>query len=228
MQAADNILKLRQLLEARLPHVRVGWREAPPALEAVPSGIPALDVLLEGGFPRGEFTEVVGTGDGSGSAQVLHALLRRVAADGQFLALVDGADSFDVQAEDRDTLSHLLWVRCTSADEAFKAADLLLRDRNFPLVVMDLKLNPATQLRKVSASVWYRWARLLEQNQTTVVIISPFSVVSGAACRVELDSRLGIETLSQSPAEVAGRLRFTLQRSATAAATDSGETRRTG
>lgn len=226
MAATDNILKLKQLLQERHPHIPVGWREAPAPQEAVASGVPGLDLLLEGGFPRGEFTELVGHGDGSGTAQVIHALLRRVARDGQFMALVDGADSFDLHAEEQDTLAHLLWVRCHNVVEAFKAADLLLRDRNFPLVIIDLKLNPASQLRKVSASTWYRWSRLMDHNQTTVVVVTPFSIVSGANCRVELDSRLGIETLSQSPAEVATRLRYTLQRAA--AVTNAAQFRQTG
>ena len=214
MAAIDNILKLKQLLQERHPRIPVGWREVPAPQEAVPSGVPGMDLLLEGGFPRGEFTELVGHGDGSGTAQVIHALLRRVARDGQFMALVDGSDSFDLHAEEQDTLAHLLWVRCKDAAEAFKAADLLLRDHNFPLLVIDLKLNPVVQLRKISASTWYRWARLMEHNQTTVIVVTPFSIVSGASCRVEMESRLGIETLSQSPAEVVARLRFTLQRAA--------------
>jgi hypothetical protein len=211
MQATGNIIELRQLLAGRFPHLRQGVAAPSPA-ETWATGVPSLDVLLRGGLPRGAFTELVGAGAGSGSAQVLHALLRQVAADGQFLALVDGADSFDVGAVESEVLSRLLWVRCSKAGEALKAADLLLRDRNFPLVVLDLKLSPATQLRKISSSTWYRFARLLEHNRTTVLVVTPFELVSGAACRVRVESALGLDELSRPPSELVSRLRFTLTR----------------
>ena len=215
MRATNNIVELRQLLAERFPHLRQGVA-VPAAVETRSSGVPALDAVLGGGLPRGEFTEIVAEGDGSGSAQVIHACLRQAAADGQFLVLVDGADSFDVTAVDPDILARLLWVRCTDASEAFKATDLLLRDRNFPLVILDLKLNPAGQLRKISGSVWHRYGRLIEQNRATVLVVTPFQFVSGAACRVRLESRLGLDALSKSPGSLIDELRFTLLRSATA------------
>lgn len=216
MRASGNIVELRQLLAEQFPHLRQGLAATPP-IETVPTGVPALDALLGGGLARGEFTELVGTTDGSGSAQVIHALLRRVAADGRFLALVDGTDSFDVGTVEPAVLAHLLWVRCGRADEALKAADLLLRDRNVPFVVMDLKLNPVAQLRRISSSTWYRYARLLELNQTTVLVVTPFQLVSGAGYRVRVEGELGIDALSRSPSNILSRLRFTLLRSAGAA-----------
>lgn len=216
MRATNNIVELRQLLAERFPHLRQGV-PVPAAIETRSCGVPELDAVLGGGLPRGEFTELVADGDGSGSAQIIHACLRQVAAEGQFLALVDGSDSFDVTAVDPVVLSRLLWVRCADASEAFKATDLLLRDRNFPLVILDLKLNPAAQLRKISGSVWHRYGRLIEQNRATVLVVTPFQFVSGAACRVRLESRLGLDALSKSPESVKSELRFTLLRSTAAA-----------
>ncbi|MEO8428218.1 MAG: hypothetical protein ABI651_13995 [Verrucomicrobiota bacterium] len=218
MPATTDILELRQLLAQRFPHLRTGARVAPPT-ETLATGVGAFDVLLEGGLPRGQFTELVGAGHGSGgsgSAQVIHSLLRRTAADGQFLALVDGADSFDVSAVEPDVLAHLLWVRCTNAGDALKAADLLLRDNNFPLVAIDLKLNSVGQLRKISSSIWYRLGRILEQSRTAVLVVTPHALVSGVAWRVQVESGLGIEALMQSPEELVPQLRFMVLRSALA------------
>jgi len=108
MRATGNIVELRRLLAERFPRVRNGFADALP-VDACPTGVAALDDLLGGGLPRGQLTELVGAGPGSGSVQVLHAWLRRVAADGQFLALVDGADGFDVDAVEPDALARLLW-----------------------------------------------------------------------------------------------------------------------
>lgn len=178
----------------------------------VTTGIAALDELLGGGWPKGKLSELVGIGAGSGSAQVIHALLHRVAAGGQFLALVDGMDSFDVDAVEVDALARLLWVRCTKTDEALKAADILLRDRNFPFVVVDLKLNSIAQLRKIQSSVWHRYRRLQEQNGTTLLVVTSTQLVGGAHCRVRVESKLGLEAITRPPVETAGQLRFDLLR----------------
>ena len=68
---------------------------------------------------------------------LLRALLRQSHRARQWMALIDGRDSFDPAGVEAPVLSRLFWVRCQTAEEALKAADLLLRDRNFPLVVLD-------------------------------------------------------------------------------------------
>lgn len=213
MKTSTTIVDLRKLLAERLPQTRLGLVTRKPA-DTVSTGVPSLDTLLGGGLPRGTFTELVASSNGSGSAEVLHELLRRVALDRQFLALVDGVGSFDPGAVDPGFLTRLLWVRCAKAAEALKATDLLLRDRNFPILVLDLKLNPWRELRAVPSSTWYRYGRLLEQNQTTVLVITPRELVSGAACRVAINSGLDIDALTQPRAELLSRLRFKLLRSA--------------
>ncbi len=208
MRAAATVVELRQLLSERFPQAhgtKRGWHRT-----VVATGLANFDALLGGGLPKGEISELVGTRPGSGSAQVIHALLRCAASDGQFLALVDGADSFDVDAVEHDVLSRLLWVRCAKVEEALKAADLLLRDRNFPLVVLDLKLNPLAQLRKIPSNVWHRFRRLLEQNGAAMLAVTPTPLIGGAVCRVRVECRAGIEALAQPPSEVLGQLHFEL------------------
>jgi hypothetical protein len=208
MQA--KVIELRQLLAERFPPSRSGIGVAGPNQAA--TGIEPLDTLLGGGLPRGEFTELIADEHGSGSAQVLHGWLQNVATQGHYLALIDGADSFDASVAEPEVLSRLLWVRCHKASEAVQAADLLLRDRNFPLIALDLKFNPPAQLRKIPSSVWHRFKRLLEQTQAAVLVIAPAPLVSGAACRVRLEGMLGVGDLHTPPAPE--RLRFTLLRQA--------------
>ena len=218
MPASGNIVELRRVLAERFPHASLTLERRKSGASRA-TGVPTLDELLGGGLPQGELTELVGAGEGSGSAQVLHAVLQRTASDGQFLALVDGADSFDVDTVEPDILARLLWVRCAQTEEALKAADLLLRDRNFPVVVLDLKLNPLAELRKISSSVWFRFRRLLEQNQTTFLVVTPHPLVGSAACRVQVESRLSLGALEQSPSVVLSQLQFALLRSAEKTAT---------
>jgi hypothetical protein len=208
MQA--KVIELRRLLAERFPPSRPGNGAVRPDVAA--TGLDGLDDLLGGGLPRGEFTELIAEGHGTGSGQVLHGWLQHVAAEGQYLALIDGTDTFDAAVEEPAVLSRLLWVRCRKAGEALQAADLLLRDRNFPLIALDLKLNPTAQLRKIPSSVWHRFKRLLEQTHAAVLVVTPAPLVSGAACRVRVESRLGVDALRQPPAPE--RLRFTLLRQA--------------
>jgi hypothetical protein len=205
--APTNIVDLQQLLRERLPRARLGFAPAAPRA-ALSTGVPTLDHVLEGGLPVGETAELTG----NGTAEVLHALLRQASADGRLVALVDGADSFDADAAEPAELARLLWLRCRTVAEAVGATDLLLRDRNFPLVVLDLKLNPAAQLRRLSGSVWHRFGRLRAQHRTTLLVFTAQPLVNGATVRVQLRREAALKCLEQSAAERLARLQFTVLR----------------
>jgi hypothetical protein len=223
MPTATNIVELRRLLAERHPHT-MGLRRTSLDRPVLGTGIPALDGVLHGGWPKGRLAELVGAGPGSGSAQVIHSLLHQIAAAGQFLALVDGQDSFDVDAVESDVLTRLLWVRCAEVDEALKAADILLRDCNFPVIIVDLKLNPMTQLRKIPSSVWHRFRRLQEQNTTTLVVVTPCPLVGSAHCRVRVEARLGLNAFTRPPTDILSQLSFELLRGEEETAHDSAGT----
>jgi hypothetical protein len=223
MPAAAQIIDLRRVLAERFPKAHAG--RSATARDGVPAGMASLDSLLGGGWPRGQVSELV-TGDrGSGATQVLHRMLERVAADGGFLAWVDGSDSFDVDAADPASLERLLWVRCTDSGQAIQAADLLLRDRNIPLVVLDLGWNPAAQLRRIPSTVWHRFGRLVEHNGATRLVVAPHPLVGSPACRVRLRSRLTVDALHHGPAAVSLRIRCELERAPAAQVQADRETR---
>ena len=119
---------------------------------------------------------------------MLYALLQNAHQAGYFLALVDGRDSFDPQPLGNARLRNLLWVRCTKALDALKAADLLLRDGNFPLVVLDLVLNVSAELRKIPQTSWYRLQRLVEAAPTAFLVLTRESIISSAQLKLSLDN----------------------------------------
>lgn len=207
MATAAEIIDLRRVLAERFPHAQLRLSK-PPTRVSIPTGVASLDTTLGGGLPVSEVTELVGHGMGSGTAQVLHALLRQTAAMGRFVALIDGSDSLDIDPMEPETLARLLWVRCTHADQALKAADLVLRDRNFPLVILDLKLNPNSELRRIRASVWPRLDRLREHHRTTLLVITPTQLVGGAFARVWMANRLGLSASREAPEDVLQQLQF--------------------
>ena len=180
MPASDKIIHLRQLLAERFPEV------CAPSDERLPTGVPAIDDALGGGLPKSAITELTSPNVSAGSALFIHALLQNAHRRGFFLGLVDGRDSFDPQTAGPIALRNLLWLRCAAAADAVKAADFLLRDGNFPLVVLDLVLNPAEELRKIPQSNWYRLQRLAEGAPTAFLVITRQSIISSAQLKLSL------------------------------------------
>lgn len=208
--SAPRIIQLRQLLKEKMPQLRVGFDElAARRADCWPTGIPQLDEPLQGGLPRGALSEIVATQRSAGSARLRDALLTHAAAERQIVALVDGRDSLDVTAMEAGVLERLLWVRCASADEAMKAADVLLRDRNVPLVIVDLMANPAAELRRIPATNWFRFQRILEQGSTVCVVLTPQARVSPAQARITIQARRrSLADLEVEGALVVGELMF--------------------
>ncbi len=192
---ARNIVELRQLLAARFPGVRMSAERPETISDRWPTGVPQIDSLLEGGLPKGAITEIVSTGIASGSSLFVSNLVQRAHANGEWLALVDASDSFDPAALNSESLSHLLWVRCTNTKDAMKATDMLLHDGTLSLVVLDLLFSPPAQLRKIPSSTWFRLQRILENNSTAMVILSPDHMITNATARLTLQKRFTLDSL---------------------------------
>jgi hypothetical protein len=170
-----------------------------------------LDQIGGGGLPKSAITELISPKRSAGSASLVHELLRAAQRDQHFVALIDGSDSFDPGSSDNSALRHLLWVRCRKALDAVKAADLLLRDGNFPLVIVDLVLNSIEELRKISQTSWYRLQRLVEGAPTACLIINRQSMVASAQLKIVLENSWTLEALEKENA--ISNLRFRIQRS---------------
>lgn len=204
---AANVIQLRQLLAERFPNARL----RPPNIlnrdsqnqidpnSCWPTGIPQIDDPLLGGLCRGAVTEIIGERTGSGSASLLSALIRRASEQNDLIALIDGSDSLDVCAFSPKDFSRLLWVRCRSAEESLKAADLLLRDANLRIVLLDLAINPSFQLRTISATTWYRFQRIIEQSSIVFAVLTPHAMISAAQTRLMLSQRHSLDSLDQTP-----------------------------
>ena len=205
MTASAKIIDLRKLLTERFPHVAV---TTPTRLF---TSLSFLDEQISGGLLRGAITELISPQISAGSASLIHALLQSAQRDHYFVVLIDGRDSFDPCSLDNSCLRHLLWVRCIKALEAVKAADLLLRDGNFPLVIVDLVLNPPEELRKIPQTNWYRLQRLVEASSAACLVLSRHSMVSSAQLKIVLENSWTLESFEEKAA--ISRLRIRLQRS---------------
>jgi hypothetical protein len=194
MAPSAKIIDLRNLLAERFPH------PAYTITRRLSTGLPCLEEPIGGGLPRGAITELISPGTSAGSASLIQALLHSAYRDNYFLALIDGRDSFDACLLDNAWLQHLLWVRCSKASEGVKAADLLLRDGNFPLVIVDLVLNAPDELRKIPQTNWYRLQRLVEIVPTACLVLTRFEIVSSAQLKLVLENPWDIQTFKAEDA----------------------------
>jgi hypothetical protein len=204
--AASRIIDLRKLLAERFPQ-----EQLPPADRLI-TGLRIFDEALAGGLRKGAITELASAHGSAGSATIIAALLQRACRDRSFVALIDGRDSFDPQFGGDNALPHLLWVRCRKAPEALQAADLLLRDGNFPLVILDLVLNPVAELRRIPSSNWYRLQRLVEPAPTAFLVLTPESMISSAQWKLVLENRWILAQLDEETSHLQARLKIRVQR----------------
>jgi hypothetical protein len=205
MAATGKIIDLRKLLAERFPHA--------PATTATQlgTGLFFLDECTGGGLLRGAITELICPRTSAGSASLIHAMVHAAHDDNYFLALIDGRDSFDPCGLDNASLRHLLWVRCSKASEVIKAGDLLLRDGNFPLVIMDLVLNAPEELRKIPQTNWYRLQRIVELVPAACLVLTRYPMVASAQLKLVLENSWNLDSLEEERA--IAELRFRVQRS---------------
>ncbi len=205
MAAAHEILAdLRRKLAARFP-------AAPrAAARALRTGLAAVDDAA-GGLPLGAVTEIVASVPSCGSYLLLEHLLAATRATRTRVALVDAADSFDPGSFPVDLLAHLVWVRCTPAT-AFSAADLLTRDANLGLVVLDLRHTAERELRRTPASFWYRLQRAVEPTDLALVVITPHATVPSAQLRFVLNTSHATTVLEAERPALSTALAPALQR----------------
>ena len=188
MASGGKIVDLRALLAERFPASPVSPHDY------LTTGLSPFDQTAGGGLQKGSITELISPQISSGSASLIAALIHAAHRDRYFLALIDGNDSFDPQSLGNDLLQHVLWVRCRNTIHAIKSADLLLRDGNFPLVIIDLVLNSAREIRKIPQTSWYRLQRLVEATSTAFLVLTRFNTVSSAQLKLVLDNMWTLQT----------------------------------
>ena len=191
MATRSNIIELRNLLAERFPQPPI----APQS--RIATGVPPLDEAVGGGLAKGAITELTSPNVSAGTALLIARLLEAAHQERFFLALIDGRNSFDPQPLGNARLRNLLWVRCHKTAEAVKAADLLLRDGNFQIVVLDLVLNAADELRKIPQTSWYRLQRLVELVPTACLVLTRRSIISSAQTKLVLENSWRLSHLQQ-------------------------------
>ncbi|HXB67133.1 MAG TPA: hypothetical protein VNY05_02770 [Candidatus Acidoferrales bacterium] len=186
------------------------WQTRPEP-ERVRSGVAEVDAAT-GGLPRGCLTEIYGPAS-SGRTSLLLAILASATAREEVCALVDADDAFDPvsAAESGVCLARLLWVRCgggcaggchNRAEQALKAADLLIQGGGFGVVAMDLGDTPVESARRISLTSWFRLRRAVEHTPAVLVTVGRQSYARTCAslmleCRRERETWSGARGVSR-------------------------------
>lgn len=200
-----SIAELRADLAKRFPTA------TRPLGRALPAGIPAIDDAA-GGLPLGAITEIVATTPSCGSHLLLGQLLAVTRASRMRVALVDSTDSFDPASWSEDLLAHLIWVRCAGMAPALSVADLVARDANLGLVVLDLRRAPLADLRRIPGPQWYRLQRAVEPADLALVVLTPRATVVSAQLRFELKGSHSLARLDHERPALTAQLAPGLQR----------------
>lgn len=152
----------------------------------LPTGLPAIDRLLGGGFPRGRLSEIAGPFS-SGRTSVALALLAHATAAEEVCAFVDAADGLDPASAEAAgvALERLLWARPAperGLGPALRGAERLLEASGFALVLLD----PGARGGEISQAAWMRLARAAAGSGTALVVLSRRRA-AGAQAEVALE-----------------------------------------
>jgi hypothetical protein len=227
--AAALRLQIERSLEARFP---AALTPVPRTIREVAStGIVAVDDLLDGGFPVGAISEIVGPVS-SGRTSLALAFLAGRTDEARVCAWVDAEDALDPEsaAASGVQLGQLLWVRCgnsvkkqekpwTRLDQALRSTDLLLQAGGFAAIVLDLGgIDPANGMR-IPLATWFRFRQAADRTRCSLLVVGRDSYAQSSAAVVIDAESMRIESLGGTVLHAGafalrrGRQRFQPQRS---------------
>jgi len=196
---------LASLLRARkLDHTLTIASSGSPALAdprrwLMPTGVADLDARLDGGFPRGHLSEVIGPRS-SGRLALLVSAMAGATTRGEAVALIDPLDMFDPVSASASGIdfTRMLWVRGESSgsarlslsceygalqkalDRGVKALNLALQAGGFGLVVLDMGEVSPQAITRLPYTTWLRLQRVMEGSDTACVLIGSEPIARSA------------------------------------------------
>jgi hypothetical protein len=204
--ASDTVEDLKRLLRNKFPQAHLR-----PLSGDVPETTFRFSDPLS--FPAGGISEIVPEGPEPILGLVLANLLGEPEAPNGIpdFILVDG-DGFDPGSFTNEACSRLLWVRCETATELLKSADLLIRDGNIPFVLLDTCGFPAAELRALPSSAWWRLKQMTERHGSRLLVLSAFPLIPCATLRLSLSSRLTLADFDRPRGELLEKIHIRSQR----------------
>lgn len=171
------VQRLESLLQARKLDNTLTRAQPGLVRRVLPTGIASIDVRLDGGWPQGEVSELLGRRS-SGRTSVLIATLAAAAQRGGLVGFVDAFDRFDPRtaAGAGLDLDRVLWVRGTASGhvavrQAVRALDLIVRAGGFAVAALDVADAPLRSLHALPFTTWQRIAHANEGRETVCLLV---------------------------------------------------------
>ena len=203
---SEKVVALRRLLNERFPAALARPRRI------VRTGVAQIDRLLGGGLLTGSLTEFVSGVPSGGSQLAIASLILATRAACQRIALIDAAGTFDLSGFDDDAMAHVVWVRCHTLAEAWRAADLAARDPNYSAVILDVRGFPLRELMRTRDAIWVRLQRAAEHTDVALAVQTESAIVPNAGARILFSHGLGDSTLTEDRATLTLEVIVELQR----------------
>jgi hypothetical protein len=170
-------------------------------VESVSTGISEVDALV-GGLPRGGLTEICGPAC-SGRTSLLFSALGARTTHAEACALIDGSDAFDPHSGEAAgiDLKRLLWVRCHTLEQSFRATDFLLQAGGFGFIALDLSDIPRESVHRVPLDTWFRFRRAVEGTPTILLVLEQephAKTCASLVLRMEAERALWKSTLAST------------------------------
>ena len=171
------------------------FRASPKEDSSAPSGIPLnhpqlTQCLSHGRLPTGILGEVVTPHPSGGGQLFLESLLLGAVRIHRYMALIDACDTFAPASVPEACFPFLLWIRCRHTKETLRAADILIRDENFPLTIIDLRQVSTIDQQRIPNNQWYRIQRTVRQQGSTCMVFTRRASIAAAQLRLELSAQL--------------------------------------
>ena len=187
--------------------------------DRTPQGVLAVfarDVLSAG------FVEIVDT-HGLSSAQMhIESCLKEAPTLHFHAAFIEAQPRWCPDYLSEGVLSHTLWTRCDSGEQALKAADVLVRDENFQLVVIDLRQLSKRALQQIPQGHWYRLQRINSNQSSTLVVATPAPMIAAAHMRVEIQAKFDMNSFHTQRPHLASRVQSQITRRRSHTISDKG------
>ncbi|YCM45113.1 hypothetical protein V2O64_03645 [Verrucomicrobiaceae bacterium 227] len=182
----------------QISDLRRQLREKFPAAHRVP--VPVKDTpepqKLE--FAQGHLSEIIAPKPSSGMSLLVSELLDQ--PRDLPIALVDGRDTFDPASYRNEQCRRLIWLRCHKTQQALQCVDLLLRDGNLPLVLLDLHLVCERELRQIPTNLWHRFKTQARDSGASLVAMTPRPLIPSPHRRLTLSGHFSLDHLElQTP-----------------------------
>ena len=181
----------------QISDLRRQLREKFPAAHRTPVPTENVSEPQKLEFAAGHLSEIVAPKPSSGISLIVSELLDE--PRDLPIALVDGRDTFDPASYRNEQCRLLLWLRCHKTQQALQCVDLLLRDGNLPLVLLDLHLVCERELRQIPNNLWHRLKTQARDSGATLVAMTPRPLIPSPHRRLTLNGHFTLDHLELHP-----------------------------